>query len=176
MDRLARDGRPVTLVVAQYARKDSVGFFEPLKRLGARVIWRCFPACMSVSLFPMKSPKKSGRVVGKALAGRNLPMPGWKCVNNLLPSIHGCAIASTWARTPSSKPLWMKNCRWFALMKPWADALPGWKTDLTAMTEPGDLPVEARNYLAFLEDQVGCPVSLVGVGPGREQFVHRHVI
>ena len=60
--------------------------------------------------------------------------------------------------------------------KPIYETLPGWKTDLTAMTEPGDLPVEARNYLAFLEDQVGCPVSLVGVGPGREQFVHRHVI
>ena len=59
--------------------------------------------------------------------------------------------------------------------KPIYETLPGWKTDLTAMTEPGDLPVEARDYLAFLEDQVGCPVSLVGVGPGREQFVHRHV-
>lgn len=53
------------------------------------------------------------------------------------------------------------------------ETLPGWKTDLTAMTEPGDLPVEARNYLDFLENQVRCPVSLVGVGPGREQFIHR---
>ena len=42
------------------------------------------------------------------------------------------------------------------------------------MTESGELPVEARNYLAFLEAQVGCPISLVGVGPGREQFVHRN--
>ena len=53
------------------------------------------------------------------------------------------------------------------------ETLPGWKTDLTAMTEPGRLPVEARDYLAFLEQQVGCPISLVGVGPGREQFIHR---
>ena len=30
-----------------------------------------------------------------------------------------------------------------------------------------------RDYLAFLEDQVGVPIRLVGVGPGREQFVHR---
>ena len=56
---------------------------------------------------------------------------------------------------------------------PICETLPGWKTDLTAMTEPGDLPVEARNYLDFLEDQVRCPISLVGVGPGREQFIHR---
>ena len=58
--------------------------------------------------------------------------------------------------------------------KPIYETLPGWKTDLTAMTESGELPVEARNYLAFLEAQVGCPISLVGVGPGREQFVHRN--
>ena len=58
--------------------------------------------------------------------------------------------------------------------KPIYETLPGWKTDLTGVREPGDLPVEARNYLAFLEEQVGCPVSLVGVGPGREQFVHRN--
>ncbi|MFZ2345897.1 MAG: adenylosuccinate synthase, partial [Candidatus Microthrix parvicella] len=56
---------------------------------------------------------------------------------------------------------------------PICETLPGWKTDLTAMTEPGDLPVEARNYLDFLEDPVRCPISLVGVGPGREQFIHR---
>ena len=26
--------------------------------------------------------------------------------------------------------------------------------------------------MAFLEEQVGVPISLVGVGPGRDQFVH----
>ncbi|MBR7621744.1 bifunctional folylpolyglutamate synthase/dihydrofolate synthase [Phenylobacterium sp. 20VBR1] len=49
VDRLARDGRPVTLVVAQYARKDSVGFFEPLKRLGARVIATTFESTTALS-------------------------------------------------------------------------------------------------------------------------------
>ena len=28
------------------------------------------------------------------------------------------------------------------------------------------------DYIAFLEQQVGVPISLVGVGPGREQFLH----
>jgi adenylosuccinate synthase len=51
------------------------------------------------------------------------------------------------------------------------EELPGWKTDLTAMTEPGQLPAAARDYIAFLEDQVGVPIRLVGVGPGREQFL-----
>jgi len=52
------------------------------------------------------------------------------------------------------------------------EELPGWGTDLTAMTEPHQLPAAARDYVAFLEEQVRVPVSLVGVGPGREQFLH----
>jgi dihydrofolate synthase/folylpolyglutamate synthase len=39
---VARDPRPLTLIVAQVARKDSAGFFAPLQRLGARVIATTF--------------------------------------------------------------------------------------------------------------------------------------
>ncbi|MHB8219831.1 MAG: adenylosuccinate synthase [Acidimicrobiales bacterium] len=49
--------------------------------------------------------------------------------------------------------------------------LPGWKTDLTGATALADLPAAAREYVAFLSGQIGVPVRLVGVGPGREQFV-----
>ncbi|MGE3619532.1 MAG: adenylosuccinate synthase [Acidimicrobiia bacterium] len=51
------------------------------------------------------------------------------------------------------------------------EELPGWSTDLSRCTEPGDLPAAARDYLALLEDQVGVPIRLVGVGPGRDQYV-----
>lgn len=60
------------------------------------------------------------------------------------------------------------------LATPIYEELPGWKTDLSAARRPDDLPVEAAEYLAFLEEQVGCPIRLVGTGPGREQFVERH--
>jgi len=53
------------------------------------------------------------------------------------------------------------------------EELPGWKTSLAEATRPGELPKEAEDYLAFLEEQVGVPVRLVGVGPGREQYVNR---
>ena len=52
------------------------------------------------------------------------------------------------------------------------EELPGWRTNLSEVTEPHDLPPNARDYLSFLQDQVGVPVRLVGVGPGREQYVH----
>ena len=57
-------------------------------------------------------------------------------------------------------------------VKPVYEELPGWRTELSEVTEPHDLPPAARNYLAFLQEQVGVPVRLVGVGPGREQYVH----
>ena len=58
--------------------------------------------------------------------------------------------------------------------KPIYEELPGWNTALTEITETHQLPKHAEEYLAFLEEQVGVPVRLVGVGPGREQFVHRN--
>ncbi len=51
------------------------------------------------------------------------------------------------------------------------EELPGWRTDLTSATTSAELPQEARDYVGFLADQIGVPVRLVGVGPGREQFV-----
>jgi adenylosuccinate synthase len=53
------------------------------------------------------------------------------------------------------------------------EELPGWGTDITGVTSPDGLPGAAADYIAFLEDQVGVPIRLVGVGPGREQFLDR---
>ena len=54
------------------------------------------------------------------------------------------------------------------------EELPGWNTDLVrGHRAPPAARRRAEAYLAFLEEQVGVPVTLVGVGPGREQFVHR---
>jgi len=51
------------------------------------------------------------------------------------------------------------------------EELPGWKTDLTKMTSMDELPKEACDYITFLAEQIGVPIRLVSVGPGREQFV-----
>ncbi|MGP8060233.1 MAG: adenylosuccinate synthase [Acidimicrobiales bacterium] len=51
------------------------------------------------------------------------------------------------------------------------EELPGWRTDLTGVTSLAEMPPAARDYVGFLADQIGVPVGLVGVGPGREQFV-----
>ena len=51
------------------------------------------------------------------------------------------------------------------------EKLPGWRRDLSGATELVDLPPAAKSYVSFLAEQIGVPIKLVGVGPGREQFV-----
>ena len=56
-------------------------------------------------------------------------------------------------------------------VRPVYETFPGWGSDLTDATEPGHLPPKAKDYVAFLEQQVGVPIRLLGVGPGRDQYV-----
>jgi len=51
--------------------------------------------------------------------------------------------------------------------------LPGFSEDISDCRSDDDLPQAARDYIRFIEDFVGVPVGLVGVGPGREQMVRR---
>jgi adenylosuccinate synthase len=34
-----------------------------------------------------------------------------------------------------------------------------------------DLPSRARDYLAWLQDLIGCEVSLISTGPGRDETI-----
>ena len=51
--------------------------------------------------------------------------------------------------------------------------LAGWDEDITGVREFDDLPVAARDYIAFIEEEVGVPVRWVSVGPERAQVVTR---
>ena len=54
------------------------------------------------------------------------------------------------------------------------EELPGWQTDLTKMTTYEQLPQTLRDYIAFIEEYVGIPVTIVSVGPDRNQTIVRN--
>jgi adenylosuccinate synthase len=55
------------------------------------------------------------------------------------------------------------------------EEFPGWKCGISGITSREELPAEALAYLVALEAQVGVPIGLVGVGPGREQYLRFNV-
>ena len=56
-------------------------------------------------------------------------------------------------------------------VKPFYVELPGWKTDLTKIKNQNEFPEELNNYISFIEDEMGIPVSIASVGPNREQTI-----
>jgi len=48
-----------------------------------------------------------------------------------------------------------------------------WQGNVTKVTTWRDLPDGAKKFVEFIEEQLGAPISLVGVGPGREQLLSR---
>ena len=57
--------------------------------------------------------------------------------------------------------------------KPVYEYLPGWSEDLSGAREMSDLPANAAAYVEFLEERSGAPVSVIGVGPGRDAVIVR---
>jgi adenylosuccinate synthase len=55
--------------------------------------------------------------------------------------------------------------------RPVYETLPGWPDDLTAARSWSELPPAAQDYIRFVSDQVGVPVSIVSVGPERRQTI-----
>ena len=49
--------------------------------------------------------------------------------------------------------------------------LQGWSEDVGECRDEADLPPAAREYLQFMQNFVGVPVVLVGVGPGRDDVI-----
>ncbi len=58
--------------------------------------------------------------------------------------------------------------------KPVYKELPGWKGhDISACRRFEDLPENAQRYIVYLEKITGVPVTIIGVGPDREQTIVR---
>jgi adenylosuccinate synthase len=55
--------------------------------------------------------------------------------------------------------------------EPCYEDLPGFEMDIGDCRNAADLPPEAKNYLDAIVEHAGCPITLVGVGPARDQVI-----
>ena len=49
----------------------------------------------------------------------------------------------------------------------------GWKQPLSAIRDEKDLPAEFKEYIAFIEQQTGVPVTVISLGPDRDETIFR---
>ena len=54
------------------------------------------------------------------------------------------------------------------------ETFPGWDEDISVARSFEELPENAQNYVLALERLSGCRISVIGVGPDREQSIVRH--
>ncbi len=58
-------------------------------------------------------------------------------------------------------------------VEPQYEELPGWQTDLTQVKSEDEFPEEFNQYISFLEEYLETPISIVSVGPDRNQTIVR---
>ncbi len=60
-----------------------------------------------------------------------------------------------------------------AKAKPVYEYLPGWKQEIRGIRNYQELPENCRNYIEFIEKEIGVPITLVSNGPGRDEIIRR---
>ena len=51
--------------------------------------------------------------------------------------------------------------------------LPGWKCNIRGIKTYEELPAECRNYVEFIEKELGVKITMVSNGPGRDEIIYR---
>lgn len=58
-----------------------------------------------------------------------------------------------------------------ALVTPIYEDFDGWSDNISHVRKFSDLPENAQKYVKFIEQETGVPVSMIGVGPKREECI-----
>ena len=58
-------------------------------------------------------------------------------------------------------------------IEPVYQEFPGWNADMTKMTSEDEFPIEFKNYIAFLEEELETPIKIISIGPDRDQTIIR---
>ena len=56
-------------------------------------------------------------------------------------------------------------------IEPELESFKGWNTNTSVARKPADLPVEAKDYINFINNYLGVNVAWISNGPGRDQLI-----
>ena len=62
----------------------------------------------------------------------------------------------------------------FTKAVPIYETFPGWEEDISSARTLEELPANARDYISAVEQMIGARISVIGVGPGRDQSIVVH--
>ncbi|MBP1584355.1 MAG: adenylosuccinate synthase [Lachnospiraceae bacterium] len=57
--------------------------------------------------------------------------------------------------------------------KPVLKTFKGWKTDIRGIKNYDDLPAECKEYVEFIEKEIGYPITMISNGPSRDDIIYR---
>lgn len=57
--------------------------------------------------------------------------------------------------------------------EPVYESVPGWDVDITNVKDFHDLPTNAQDFIARIEEQLAAAITIIGVGPARQQTIFR---
>lgn len=87
-----------------------------------------------------------------------------------LSTVRLCTAYTAEAKTYTELPLGPADLAPFRAVY---EELPGWSEPVSGARQLADLPPAARNYIRRIEELSGLPVTLVSVGPERNQIIRR---
>lgn len=82
-------------------------------------------------------------------------------------------ICTAYTRKGKILPVAPDTARKLEQSTPLYAMLPTWEEDIQDVRDFDDLPENARNYISFIEEQMGSKVTMIGVGQRRDQVILR---
>lgn len=90
-------------------------------------------------------------------------------VLDTFPEIRACVAYEIDGKRVDTFPFTVDDSR----IKPVYVNIPGWLTDMTQFKDESEFPAQFSDYIKFLEQQLGVPITIVSIGPDRQQTIIR---
>ena len=90
---------------------------------------------------------------------------------DVLSGLEQIRIATSYVHGTSSMENFPNECFTLESCKPSYMDFAGWSEDITSARTFSDLPANTQSYLRAIEELAEIPISIVSVGPGREQTI-----